>query len=50
MVAYPLVDLRRNGIGVREFVQRIEQAIIDTLAEWNIIAARKELLDALAAP
>jgi len=27
---------------VREFVQRIEQAIIDTLADWNIIAERKD--------
>lgn len=42
IVAYPLIDLRRAGIGVREFVQRIEQAIIDTLAEWNIVAARKD--------
>src|SRR5512141_642710 len=42
IVAYPLIDLRRSGIGVRDFVQRIEQAIIDTLAEWNIGAARKE--------
>ena len=41
IVAYPLIDLRRAGLGVREFVQRIEQAIIDTLAEWNIGAARK---------
>ena len=42
IVAYPLIDLRRTGIGVREFVQRIEQAIIDTLAHWNIVAARKD--------
>src|SRR5213075_1571252 len=42
IVAYPLLDLRRAGIGVREYVNRIEQAVIDTLAEWNIIAARKE--------
>jgi lipoyl(octanoyl) transferase len=42
IVAYPLVDLRRAGIGVREFVQRIEQAVIDTLAEWNILAARRD--------
>ncbi len=33
IVAYPLLDLRRLGIGVREFVHRIEQAIIDTLGE-----------------
>jgi len=42
IVAYPLIDLRRAGLGVREFVQRIEQAIIDTLADWNIIAERKD--------
>jgi lipoyl(octanoyl) transferase len=42
IVAYPLVDLRRIGIGVREFVCRIEQALIDTLAHWQIAAARKD--------
>ena len=42
IVVYPLLDLRRIGIGVREYVCRIEQAIIDTLLEWNIIAARRE--------
>src|SRR5579875_685147 len=42
IVAYPLLDLRRLGIGVRELVHRIEQAVIDTLAEWNIAAARRE--------
>jgi lipoyl(octanoyl) transferase len=41
IVAYPLLDLRRLGIGVRELVQRIEQAIIDTLDTWNIHAARR---------
>ena len=42
IVAYPLIDIRRAGIGVREFVRRIEQAIIDTLATWNVEAARKD--------
>ncbi len=42
IVAYPLLDLRRAGIGVREYVQRIEQAVIDTLAEWNILAVRRD--------
>jgi lipoyl(octanoyl) transferase len=42
IVAYPLVDLRRSGIGVRELVTRIEQATIDTLAHWNIVAARRD--------
>ena len=42
IVAYPLLDLKRLRIGVREYVCRIEQAVIETLAEWNIAGARKE--------
>jgi len=42
IVLYPLLDIKRLGIGVREYVYRIEQAIIDTLLEWNIIAVRRE--------
>ena len=42
IVAYPLLDLRRLGVGVRELVSRIEQAIIDTLAHWQIQALRRE--------
>jgi len=41
-VAYPLLDLKRLKIGVRDYVCKIEQAIIDTLAEWNIEGARRE--------
>ena len=42
IVAYPLLDLKRLKIGVRDYVCRIEQAVIDTLAEWNIEGARKD--------
>lgn len=42
IVGYPLIDLRRLGLGVRELVCRIEQAIIDALADWNIVAVRRE--------
>jgi len=42
IVAYPLLDLKRLKVGVREYVERIEQAVIDTLADWNIGAARRE--------
>jgi lipoyl(octanoyl) transferase len=41
IVAYPLVDLRRLKFGVREFVERIEQSVIDVLADWNIVGERK---------
>nr|WP_269450929.1 lipoyl(octanoyl) transferase LipB [Stenotrophomonas sp. MMGLT7] len=42
IVVYPLLDLRRLKVGVRDYVCRIEQAVIDTLDEWNIAAARRE--------
>ena len=42
ILGYPLLDLRRLGISIRELVNRIEQAMIDTLATWNIEAARRE--------
>ncbi|HEY2347197.1 MAG TPA: lipoyl(octanoyl) transferase LipB [Xanthomonadaceae bacterium] len=40
IVAYPLVDLRRLKLGVRELVERIEQSVIDVLADWNIVGER----------
>ena len=40
VVAYLMLDLRRRGLKVREFVTRIEQAIIDTLAEYEIAGER----------
>lgn len=42
IVAYPLLDLRRLKLGVRQYVDRIEQALIDTLADWAITAGRRE--------
>ena len=42
IVAYPLLDLRRLKIGVRDYVCRIEQAVIDTLGEWNIEGRRRD--------
>jgi lipoyl(octanoyl) transferase len=40
IVVYLLLDLRRLGIFVKELVSRIEQALIDTLAEFGIEAER----------
>jgi lipoyl(octanoyl) transferase len=42
IVAYPLLDLKRLKVGVREYVHRIEQAVIDTLGDWNIEAVRRD--------
>ena len=38
LVAYPLLDLKRLKVGVREYVRRIEQAVIDTLADAKVAA------------
>lgn len=40
VVAYPLVDLRRLGIYVKELVFRIEQSVIQTLASFGIDGRR----------
>jgi lipoyl(octanoyl) transferase len=42
IVAYPLLDLKRLKLGVRAYVDRIEQAVIDTLGDWNIAATRRD--------
>ena len=37
VVAYPLIDLRRLGIYVKEYVYRIEQALLKTLEQFGEI-------------
>jgi lipoyl(octanoyl) transferase len=41
IVAYLLLDLRRRKLMVRETVTRIEQAVIETLAAYNLAGERK---------
>lgn len=41
LVAYPLIDLRRAGYGVKSLVQRLEQSVIDLLASQGVGAARE---------
>jgi len=40
IVAYPLLDLRRLGLGVRELVAAIEEAVIGVLADYGVEAGR----------
>lgn len=40
IVAYPLVDLKRRGIGVRDFVHRIEESIISVLEIYGLTGER----------
>jgi lipoyl(octanoyl) transferase len=42
LVAYPLIDLKRKSIGVRELVHRLEQVGIDLAAEFGISAVRRD--------
>lgn len=37
-VMYVMIDLKRNKLGVRQLVTHIENAIINTLAHFNIVA------------
>lgn len=41
LVAYPLLDLRRLNIGVRQLVTALEQTIIETLAHYALESAAK---------
>lgn len=40
VVAYPLIDLRRAGYFVKEYVYRIEEAVIRTLRHWQVTGHR----------
>lgn len=40
VVAYPLVDLKRLGIYVKEYVYRIEEAVIRTLMDYGVTGHR----------
>lgn len=41
LVAYVLFDLRRRNLGIRTFVQQLEQILIDLLASYAINAERQ---------
>lgn len=42
IVAYPLVDLKRLGVGVKQFVHRIEETLIHVLARYGVQGERVE--------
>ena len=41
LVVYPLIDLRRANLGVRDFVSALERTIIDYVAQFGIAAATR---------
>ena len=38
LVVYPLIDLRRSGLGVRDLVTALEKSVIDLAAEHGVVA------------
>lgn len=41
LMVYPLLDIRRAGIGVRTLVTALEQSVVDLVAEFDIDAAAR---------
>jgi lipoyl(octanoyl) transferase len=42
IVGYPIFDLERINIGLKEYIYRLEEAIIRTLSEFGLAASRLE--------
>jgi lipoyl(octanoyl) transferase len=42
IVAYPIIDLKKFGLGIRDYVCKLEQTMIDALQSWRIKADRKK--------
>lgn len=42
LVGYPIFDLEKYNIGLKQYIYNIEEAIIKCLAEYNIICERLE--------
>lgn len=42
LVGYPIIDLEHYKIGVREYIEKMEDAIIATVAHYGIESGRKE--------
>ncbi len=41
LVGYPIVDLEHFGIGIRKYIEKMEDAIIATVAHYGIACGRK---------
>lgn len=40
IVGYPILDLERIGIGLRQYIDSLEEAVIHTVAAYGIVAGR----------
>ena len=41
LMVYPLIDLRRAGLGVRDLVTALEQSVVDLASEYGVEAASR---------
>ena len=41
LMIYPMIDLHRSGIGVRNLVTALEQSVVDLVAEYGVTAAAR---------
>ncbi len=42
IVGYPILDLEKTGMGLRDYIEAVEQSVIETVAEFGIAAGRSE--------
>lgn len=42
LVGYPILDLEQLGMGIKQYIWSLEEAVIMTVAEYGIIASRVE--------
>ena len=40
IVVYPIIDIEQLGIGLRDYIDALEQSVIDTMAHYGIEAGR----------
>ena len=40
LVAYPVISLKRAGVGVADYVDRLEEVMLRTAADWGVRAER----------
>ena len=40
LVGYPILDLEQEGLSLREYIERVEESVIKTVAEYGITAGR----------
>lgn len=39
LVVYPIIDIQHFGLGLKSYISRLEEAVIDLLATYNIIGS-----------